>query len=83
MAMSAGALLDKVVAPSLSNRVRVLTLLCNKQNPFRFSSSVSASDLPFRIIGISLSFLENSQACKTCSEVGRDWGCEKGNASFF
>ena len=60
MPMSTVAVLDKAVALSLSNRMRVLTLESNKQNPFRFSSSVSASHLPCTNLGISFSFLEMS-----------------------
>ena len=58
MATSTVAVLDSAVALSLSNRVRVLGLVFNKQNPFRFSFSVSASHLPCRDFRVSLSFLE-------------------------
>lgn len=62
-----------VAAPSLSNKMRVLTLVSSRENPFRLSSSVSASHLPYRNPGVSLYFPERSQdVFKPCR------GMEKG-----
>ena len=62
-----------MAAPSLSNKTRVLTLVSSRENPFRLSSSILASHLPYRNLGVSHSFLERSQDMfKSCQ------GMEKG-----
>ena len=57
-------------APSLLNKQRVLTLVSSRENPFRLSSSILASHLPYRNPGISTSFLKRFQGIfKSCREM--------------
>ena len=61
-----------MAAPSLSNKICVLTLVSSRENPFRLSSSILASHLPYVNPGVSLFFLERSGDIKSC------WGMEQG-----